>query len=247
MAIIREDFHSVPNNTNVSTANAPNLSGVLINVGTGPGTAKGDSTNLIHGVNSLKVIGTVAASDVAYVFINGSDATGSMHDYVYFPGTVPSSACQLMVMRGVSSGPNVCLFTITSGNKFAIQDAGGVTKKTFADTVVANQLYRLELSCTPGTGTGDGTIQGAYYLDELTSLPAGETAYAASNVNAGTVAIGQYRFGKPNSGGTINYNLSDAAVNPGTLAEIGPIPTGTPFPIPPQIYNRAALIRAASW
>lgn len=247
MTITREDFHNVPNTTTVNTTNAPNISSVTL-AGTTPGTAKGDSVNKIHSVNSLKIVGAAAASDVAYVTITGTDATGSMHMYLEFFGSVPSAAIQLMAMRAISSGPNVCIFGIGATNKFNVQNAAGATLKNWTTTIVANQLYRIEMSCTPGTTTTNGTINAAYYKDELTSLPAGETSQYASGatVNAGTANIGAYRFGKPNSAGVMTVNISDVAVNPGTLSEIGLMSPGATYTQSVEPYDLVTM-PAGTW
>lgn len=227
--VIVEDFSGVPNG---ATVNLSNTGLSLVSFSGTAGAAVGDSSHLIHNVNSVHVTG--GATDVAELGLYdpvGGATSISAHIYIKF-NTLPTLATtvQLLSLRGAGGNPvSLAKFGLTTANKFCILDAAGaVTVKTFATTVVTGQLYRLELSAAMAATTTTGTIKGNYYLDEATTEPAGETAYSSSTQNAGTftnqgTAVGVWG-GKPNSLGILDVQIAHLAIQAGTTAEIGPAP-----------------------
>lgn len=216
MTITRERWLSVPAGSPASTSNT---SATQVSR-TGAAALVGDSSIKFHSNNSLHV--TAGASESGYAQFTQVAATQSSICLDLVFNTVPVSAQHLLELR--NSSAVAAIFGITSGAKFQIQDAASATKRTFVNTVVAGQKYRIWLACTPGTTTANGSIQGAYFLDDNATVPSGESIYVGTaSVNAGTSPITAYNIAKiTNVTATLDANFGTVAMDNASMNDPGP-------------------------
>lgn len=186
----------------------------------GSGTVIFDSAQQMHASKSYRVQCPVSTDTVTLIFNGANDTSGAVRAYVRF-NALPSAA--IVIMRLRNSGGTVSQFGLNSTNKFQVTDSAGLqmgAPSTFATTISTGVWYRIEMEAIPGTGTGDGTIRGRYFLGDSTS--AQDTPFSSTTVNAGTTNVTEGRFGKLTTAGTLDAWFDDTGFNNGTSTPIGP-------------------------
>jgi hypothetical protein len=114
--------------------------------------------------------------------------------FYYMVTVLPTASDYVAVYRNATIGP--ATLTLTSANKFNMQNAAGVgiSASTATNPIVANTWYRVEIGITKGTTTTNGRIEYAYYIGDSTTA---EFSYdSGATVNAGTSDIASIRLGR---------------------------------------------------
>jgi hypothetical protein len=191
-----------------------------------------DSTNVAHGSMGFKC--TAAASTSTYmdwVNISGSSTTlgFALRFYVYIPTLPTASAQPLLYLRRDTSSAGIAPLQLgttgTGSHLFFTADGNGgatITGSTTTYSLLANTLYRIEVTGSNGTST-TGTLTLDIYLGDSTSPVSGGSISLTGMNWFNTNPIGTVRWGRPAAiGSAFTYYLDDLAFATATTTKIGP-------------------------
>lgn len=197
------------------------------------GTVLYDSAQKMHGTKSYH-ISAIAGAQSEIIWSSANDPYAACRAYIRF-NTLPGVAQDLMELR--NSAGNAAKFSMSSVNKFWIQNSVGSVLGTFTTPFTTGVWYRIELTCTPGAGTTDGAISGAYYLGDATT-PVDSIITSGAGTNAGTTAITGARYGKITTAtATLDCWMDDVAFAPSLATFIGPPTNATVTATPPRVTS----------
>jgi hypothetical protein len=216
MTFRQHNAEGQPSGTALTAANSGGGSGDAFQAKTGSGVIAYSNAQAAHGTQSLLINETTLGANVTWSGLSGTDVASRA--YVRW-NTVPAAVQDIMF---VESPSGTILVRVTSTGLLRVTNILGSTLTTFATAMTTGQWYRVEVRAVAGTTTTNGTIAFAYYVgDSLTPV---ETAYSATNVNAGTTAFTGGRYMKLTSSASHNAYWDDVAFNDAAAgAFIGPV------------------------
>jgi hypothetical protein len=169
--------------------------------------------HIVAGVGDTAVVGAGVASSTS--------TTGSRGEHYGYLRAAPTAVVDSYVqMRTAGSPSRAFAIGIAVSRRWSVYDSGAAIIFTSAVTdLVPLGAHGFRARCVPGTGTNDGTI--VVDLIDGSGNVIG-TGFSASNVNAGTLPVNEYRVGKANSTGSMDVDVDDIRFDDSTGASYLP-------------------------
>lgn len=143
----------VPNNTNVTTTNEPNITKVA-----GTVTPQGDTTNKYAGAASMKVV--LSSAGTGFIEVTRASATtGNLFmDLKFRPSGVPGANCSIVIFKTSEAGSSVLFVTQNTDGTLKLQDNNGVRVggRNTTTTMTSNAWNRIQVGID---GSGNITLK----------------------------------------------------------------------------------------
>lgn len=176
-----------------------------------------------------------ATSQTAYLRkdVEASVTTVLLSFYFRF-ASVPAAESAIAHIRNATTDVAALQIT-TSPMRFRVYNDANTLLFTSA-TIAANTWYRVEFRAIRGTTTGNGTIEFAYYVGDLTTPV--ETAFTTSTTNAGTTDLTNVRVGRAaaQTDNTLHYVDSVQVATAGDAGALGLVWPTDVAAVPAIIY-----------
>jgi hypothetical protein len=224
MAIELNTAEGQADGTTLTAANSGGGSGDPLDqvVKSGTGAVVFSNDVAMFGTQSYKIT-SGATSAVYLMFDTTANIMGSCQMGIYITA-YPSINQIVLNMRSVSGTTGICGLDINATGVVRLTNsAGGNAGTSGAVVVPLNTWVRLDMRAEVGTTTSNGRLAASMSLhNSPTPLWSVDTGYTT---NAGTAAIGNYRFGKLDTVPTMaTFYVDDLTDNVGDADFISPRP-----------------------
>lgn len=216
-------FEGQTNGTGVTIANSTTYGdSPASRVDATNGTVKYSTVTAAHGTRSVELAMTAGSTscllDVALGGMNS--ATVGARTYLKL-GSVPSAAVRIMQARSTAGADFGGFNFYTDGTIAATDLAGAVLSRSSATTQVIDPTVWYRFEYVWKISTTAGSFKAAVYVGDSTSAWFSYTS--ATNLNTGSVNIGEVRSGKASNTGTIgaNWYVDDLSVSDTATGFIG--------------------------
>jgi hypothetical protein len=148
--------------------------------------------------------------------------------YFYFTSLVAANTIVIQVVNHNITDTVLAALRLTSAGKVVLLYNGTTIAATSSTTLATGQWYRLELSCTSGTGTAGSATLRIYATNPDAATGSYDEQLTTGGVNTGTAsAQNRAYFGAPGSAGNSQFYIDDAAwSDAGWIGPTTPVDSG---------------------